>query len=247
MINYQNGEPLLPDDDDDDGYENEEAYDALNDETFGTCEQSTLDDWEQQHEQFAEIKESSRLSDKIDVPPPNLRHIGPPLNGPRHIVMPPGYRMIPPHPHLMPPNGPPGYIYPIHCGSVTAPRKIIDMEVMQSDKEQDIPPPSKDSKKTKQYLLEIEALYSLLLKAEDINNPMYVNNMEKYREMKQKQRLRELEQAPTPEQKQEVLRLFKQEANEPITENKLDYILKICSGFFQEEKISSFLNIRKGK
>ncbi|XP_019759259.1 protein PAT1 homolog 1 [Dendroctonus ponderosae] len=587
-LDPNNGEPLLPDDDDDDGYENEEAYDALNDETFGTCEQSTLDDWEQQHEQFAEIKESSRLSDKIEnsisqlvldkspekellifpkndsvwaynpthtngdsyndstvlsslqkasksfieshtqipsfsylnnqipsgisplgfpskpakictveeleknliknsrqnaqlqgpepkrkdppvisqpthmlpnqlnmqqqvpgpqrpfmqfphhpvhpyhpllqhpnsrlpppglpplnVPPPNLRHIGPPLNGPRHIVMPPGYRMIPPHPHLMPPNGPPGYIYPIHmnhipynypppphmtvpmpgqqnmnpprqmlqqqfspmtgsqqqnhsmrndaggtyrllsnkehhngqvrddyaglmtpkdkqwllniqmmqvntgtpyfddyyytiykerksksikehpidsernsgrfqnngrqrrnserqdgnnltprvytvlqfenslgklqCGSVTAPRKIIDMEVMQSDKEQDIPPPSKDSKKTKQYLLEIEALYSLLLKAEDINNPMYVNNMEKYREMKQKQRLRELEQAPTPEQKQEVLRLFKQEANEPITENKLDYILKICSGFFQEEKISSFLNIRKGK
>lgn len=60
-------------------------------------------------------------------------------------------------------------------------------------------------------------------------------------------RLRELEQAPTPEQKQEVLRLFKQEANEPITENKLDYIQKICTGFFQEEKIASFLNIRKGK
>lgn len=60
---FQNGEPLLPDDDD--GYENEEEYDALNDETFGACEQSTLDDWEQQHEQFAEFNETSRQNEKF--------------------------------------------------------------------------------------------------------------------------------------------------------------------------------------
>ncbi|XP_066257930.1 protein PAT1 homolog 1 [Euwallacea similis] len=134
----------------------------------------------------------------------------------------------------------------LQCGSVTAPRKIIDMDVVQPDKEQELPPPSRDSKKTKQYLLELEALYSLLLKAEDINNPLYLSNMEKLREMKQKQRLRELEQATTPEQKQEVLRLFKLES-EPVVENELDYINRILSGFVQEDKFSSFLNIRKGK
>lgn len=46
--------------------ENEEEYDALNDETFGGLENvSELDDWEQQHEQFAEIAESSKFSEDI--------------------------------------------------------------------------------------------------------------------------------------------------------------------------------------
>lgn len=54
-----------------------------------------------------------------DIPPPNLRHMGPHMNGPRHMVMPPGFRMIPPHPHMMPPNGPPGYIYPMHVSNIS--------------------------------------------------------------------------------------------------------------------------------
>lgn len=44
----------------------EEEYDALNDETFGTADDiSNLDDWEQQHEQFAEIAESKKQSEKL--------------------------------------------------------------------------------------------------------------------------------------------------------------------------------------
>lgn len=62
------------------------------------------------------------------------------------------------------------------------------MDIVQPEKDQDIPPPTKDSRKTKQYLLELEVLYSLLLKAEDIKNPMFISNMDKWREMKQKQR-----------------------------------------------------------
>ncbi|XP_072381677.1 uncharacterized protein [Diabrotica undecimpunctata] len=134
----------------------------------------------------------------------------------------------------------------LQCGSVTAPRKIIDMDIVTPDKETDSPQVPRDTRKTKQLLLELEALYALLLKAEDINNPLYISNMDKLREMKQKQRLRELELAPTPEQKREVLRLFKLES-EIVLENQYDYIVKIFQGFVQEEKICSFLNIRKGK
>lgn len=44
----------------------EEEYDALNDETFGTTDDTAnLDDWEQQHEQFAEIAESKKQSEKL--------------------------------------------------------------------------------------------------------------------------------------------------------------------------------------
>ncbi|CAH1118392.1 unnamed protein product [Phaedon cochleariae] len=134
----------------------------------------------------------------------------------------------------------------LQCGSVTAPRKIIDMDIVTPDKDGDGTQVSRDTRKTKQLLIELEALYALLLKAEDINNPLYISNMEKLREIKQKQRLRELELAPTPEQKQEILKLFKLES-EPIIENQYEYIMKIVHGLFQEEKFCSFLNIRKGK
>ncbi|KAJ8981860.1 hypothetical protein NQ317_008207 [Molorchus minor] len=134
----------------------------------------------------------------------------------------------------------------LQCGSVTAPRKIIDMDIVTPDKDTDSPQVARDTRRTKQVLLKLEALYALLLKAEDIRNPLYISNVEKLREIKQKQRLRELEMAPTPEQKQEILRLFKLES-EPIVENQYDYIIKIIQGLLQEEKFSSFLNIRKGK
>lgn len=55
-----------------------------------------------------------------------------------------------------------------------------------------------------------------------------------------------MELAPTPEQKQEILRLFKLES-EPIVENQYDYIFKAVQGLLAEDKFSSFLNIRKGK
>lgn len=45
----------------------------------------------------------------------------------------------------------------LQCGSVTAPRKIIDMDIVpNSDPQQALPPHQKDTKKTRQLLLEIE-------------------------------------------------------------------------------------------
>ncbi|EFA05066.2 protein PAT1 homolog 1 [Tribolium castaneum] len=134
----------------------------------------------------------------------------------------------------------------LQCGSVTAPRKIIDMDIVTPDKDSDSPVVVRDTRKTKQLLLELEALFTLLLKAEDLRNPLAISNMEKLHEIKQKQRLRELDLAPTPEQKQEVLKLLKQDS-EPVVENPHDYIVKIVNGLLQEDKFASFLNIRKGK
>ncbi|RZC34298.1 PAT1 -like 1 [Asbolus verrucosus] len=134
----------------------------------------------------------------------------------------------------------------LQCGSVTAPRKIIDMDIVTPDKDSDNPVVVRDTRKTKQLLLELEALFTLLLKAEDLRNPLAISNMDKLREIKQKQRLRELDLAPTPEQKQEVLKLLKQDS-EPVVENQHDYIVRIVGGLLQEEKFASFLNIRKGK
>lgn len=42
----------------------EEEYDALNDETFGS--EATIGDWEKDHEKLAEITESSRHQSTLD-------------------------------------------------------------------------------------------------------------------------------------------------------------------------------------
>lgn len=63
---FKDEDTILPPDDEDTCLENEEEYDALNEETFGGLEgTSNNDDWEQQHEQFAEIAESSKYSEKL--------------------------------------------------------------------------------------------------------------------------------------------------------------------------------------
>lgn len=134
----------------------------------------------------------------------------------------------------------------LQCGSVMAPRKIIDMDVVTLEKDAETTTPSRESKKTKQLLLELEAMYSLTLKAEDLKNPTALSNMEKLLDIKQKQRLRELDLAPTPEEKQEILRLMQQES-EPVDEDPDEFLLKVINGFLRDDKCCSFLNIRKGK
>lgn len=135
----------------------------------------------------------------------------------------------------------------LQCGSVMAPRKIIDMDVVNCDKDsENTSMSSRDSKKTKQLLLELEALYTMFLKAEDLTNAMAINNLKTLKDIKLKQRIRELENATTVEQKHEILELVKKE-NEDVVENPLDYMQKIVNTLLQEEKFTSFMNIRKGK
>lgn len=62
---------------------------------------------------------------------------------------------------------------------MTAPRKIIDMDIITLEKDSESTQSSRDSRKTKQLLLELEALYTLILKAEDLKNPVAISNSEK--------------------------------------------------------------------
>lgn len=134
----------------------------------------------------------------------------------------------------------------LQCGSFTAPRKIIDMDVVTLDKDVENLNTSRDTRKTKQLLLELEAFYTWLLKAEDVKNPMAIINKEKLLQIKQKQRLKELEVASTPKMKQDILRLI-QEESIPVVENQRDYLVMILTGFLHDDKFNSFINIRKGK
>ncbi|KAM3955583.1 LOW QUALITY PROTEIN: uncharacterized protein ACR2FA_010491 [Aphomia sociella] len=101
----------------------------------------------------------------------------------------------------------------LQCGSVTAPRKIIDVEVVAGDapgsaaasaSTRGSRAPSRAStvnhnhnpaevprelKRTKQLLLDIESLYLILLRLEELNDPLAISNalIMKEREEKQKQ------------------------------------------------------------
>ncbi|CAH2056121.1 unnamed protein product, partial [Iphiclides podalirius] len=94
----------------------------------------------------------------------------------------------------------------LQCGSVTAPRKIIDLEVVAGE------PPSgrvsrapsvasttnpaevpREVRRTKQLLLDIEALYLILLRLEELNDPLAISNALILKEREEKQR--QLEQA----------------------------------------------------
>ncbi|CAH0699491.1 unnamed protein product [Spodoptera exigua] len=108
----------------------------------------------------------------------------------------------------------------LQCGSVTAPRKIIDVEVVGADAAPsrvsrassvastthptEVP---REMKRTKQLLLDIEALYLILLRLEELNDPLAISNALILKEREEKQKQLEAAQKEESEQ-QEVANLF---------------------------------------
>ncbi|CAG5080983.1 Similar to patl1: Protein PAT1 homolog 1 (Danio rerio) [Cotesia congregata] len=119
----------------------------------------------------------------------------------------------------------------LQCGSVTAPRKIIDMDVVaSSDPQQNQASQQKDMKKARQRLLEIERLYTVQLKLEDVNNPLALV----------------AEQQALQQQQQQV----DQEIEKPVKKTAPELINIMLTSILQllkEDKLSSILSIRKGK
>ncbi|XP_034941838.1 protein PAT1 homolog 1 [Chelonus insularis] len=120
----------------------------------------------------------------------------------------------------------------LQCGSVTAPRKIIDMDVVPSNEPtQNYSSQQKDMKKARQRLLEIERLFTIQLKLEDINNPLAQLAEQQAQQMQQQQ----------PDQEPE---------NKPVKKTAPELINIMLTSIFQllrEDKLASILSIRKGK
>ncbi|XP_044736469.1 protein PAT1 homolog 1 [Chrysoperla carnea] len=137
----------------------------------------------------------------------------------------------------------------LQCGSVTAPRKIIDMDVVSHDKETESNQLSlsmqRDVRKTKQTLLELETLFGLVLRLEDLNNPLAIANTLKLREIKEKQKIQQLETA-TVEEKEEILKQL-QDDSLVKNDNKEDLLNKIFNGVLNDDKFSGYVGVRKGK
>ncbi|XP_026483484.1 uncharacterized protein Patr-1 [Vanessa tameamea] len=108
----------------------------------------------------------------------------------------------------------------LQCGSVTAPRKIIDVEVVAepaSGRQSRAPSVAsttnpaevpREVRRTKQLLLDIEALYLILLRLEELNDPLAISNALILKEREEKQKQLELAQKEAEIEQEEDSNLF---------------------------------------
>lgn len=85
----------------------------------------------------------------------------------------------------------------LQCGSVTAPRKIIDMDIVGPDQGGQLNTTLEISaqRKSRQLLLHIETLYKTVLKLEDLSNPTAIADAKIIKEKREKERQMAMEQA----------------------------------------------------
>lgn len=82
----------------------------------------------------------------------------------------------------------------LQCGSVTAPRKIIDMEIVAAEAGSGAALEGTAQRRCRHLLLNIETAFRVVLKLEDLSNPMAVEAFALLREKRERERKIALEQ-----------------------------------------------------
>lgn len=137
----------------------------------------------------------------------------------------------------------------LQCGSVTAPRKIIDMDVVGADTGSPINSTNEIStqRKSRQILLHIETLYRIALKLEDLEDPTAIATALIVKERKEKaaeqERLNEANDGsdllPNALRSSSSLSADKEETRDELLE-------KLLAGL-TPDKVAQMMTIRKGK
>uniref|UniRef100_A0A182VTU2 Serine/threonine-protein kinase ATM n=1 Tax=Anopheles minimus TaxID=112268 RepID=A0A182VTU2_9DIPT len=142
----------------------------------------------------------------------------------------------------------------LQCGSVTAPRKLIDADVMGSDQLNGNPVTTAEQtltqRKARHVLLLIETLYKLLLKLEDKLNPVAIATADLLREKKMRERNVLCEAGIRDSQDQLTIlngtatsgNGIQMELEESFEELSASLIRQLS-----QEKITSILGVRKGR
>lgn len=145
----------------------------------------------------------------------------------------------------------------LQCGSVTAPRKIIDMDVVGTDTGNPLNTSIEISaqRKSKQILIHIETLYRIALKLEDLENPTAIATALLIKDRKDKERLLALEQerlnAGNVQESVSKVDTISTLIRSSLSagekeENREDLIAKVLAGL-TAEKIGQMMTVRKGK
>lgn len=152
----------------------------------------------------------------------------------------------------------------LQCGSVTAPRKIIDMDIVGADSGSSSNPTNEISvqRKSRQILMHIETLYRIALKLEDLENPTAIATalIVKERKEKERQLAMELEriealvaQSKENQENANVKPVSTSNSirssislSDKLEETKEDLMARLLAGLVAE-KVAQMIIIRKGK
>lgn len=148
----------------------------------------------------------------------------------------------------------------LQYGSVTAPRKIIDMDVMGSDSSPQFNTSIELSaqRKSRQLLLHIETVYRIILKLEDLENPAAIATFAVVRERKEKEKQQALELAMIEAANRAGKDSDKADSagnsvNSSISDKNSyeiesrDKLLQKLLPLISTEKVALMMNVRKGK
>lgn len=116
----------------------------------------------------------------------------------------------------------------LQCGSVTAPRKIIDMDVVGPEPTQAC---TTTTRELLHRLLHIETLYKVVLKMEDLNNPVAIEAALVAKEKREKER-QELDSTNT---------------SLSSSAESFDELLAVLIAGLAQDKVIPMLGVRKGK
>lgn len=140
----------------------------------------------------------------------------------------------------------------LQCGSVTAPRKIIDMDIVGTDTGSPANSNAEitSQRKSRQVLLHIETLYRVALALEDLDNPTAIATAQIVRERKEKERQLAAEQELNKDENSLETMALGARAAQPIVaekeETRDDLLTKLLAGL-THDKIVNMMAIRKGK
>ncbi|XP_065073710.1 protein PAT1 homolog 1-like [Ochlerotatus camptorhynchus] len=127
----------------------------------------------------------------------------------------------------------------LQCGSVTAPRKIIDMDVVGNElsNQNNTSLELSMQRKSRHILLHIETLFKVVLKMEDLSNPAAIEAALIVKEKREKERM--AQQSDNSSQNVSI-----SSNAEPDTSDEL--LVVLMSGLTQD-KVTLTLGVRKGK
>lgn len=127
----------------------------------------------------------------------------------------------------------------LQCGSVTAPRKIIDMDVVgnESSNQNNASLELSMQRKSRHILLHIETLFKVELKMEDLKNPSAIESALIVKEKREQERM--AQQSDNTSQNVSISSIA-----EPDT---FDELLVVLMGGLTQDKVTLMLGVRKGK
>lgn len=138
----------------------------------------------------------------------------------------------------------------LQCGSVTAPRKIIDQDVVAETTANSGAAVNSEvlsQRKSRQILLHVESLYKIVLKMEDLSNPLAIEAKQLLKEKRERERLLALERGQQVDEQNNLTMNGVDGSSQETQEDTFDSMMEKLLPGVTAEGVLMALSVRKGK